>query len=443
MMDWLRQMLGLPGGFTGVIQDTASTATLVALLTARERATGVSGRAGMDAGPDASRSTRRASGTRRWTRRSGWRATGSSSCGSIDRSTTRSPCDPEALERAIAGGPRRGHAAGVRRRDHRHHRLDRRGSAAAPSPRSAGGTTSGSTSMRRTPAPRPSSRRSARIFDGVEHADSFVFNPHKWLLVNFDCTAYFVRDVRRAAPHLLGEPGVPPHRPRRGGGELPRLGHPAWPAVPRAQAVVGHPELRRRGPAGGHAAALRVGAGRSPAGWPPTIASRCWRRCPSHWCASGCAPARGRTSRPSRTSGTGQLLRAGQRDGAGVPDAHGARRAVHDPHGDRGAGHGAAACRGGVGADRTRGSLRHRGAAHRVVIPGTSPSPVRSGGCRGSCRAPRDAGCADAARAPPAGTCPVCDPSTVADALRRALRHHLAARRPPPRGPGRSPSPRA
>ena len=31
-------------------------------------------------------------------------------------------------------------------------------------------------------------------FDGVEGADSLVFNPHKWLLTNFDCTAYFVRD---------------------------------------------------------------------------------------------------------------------------------------------------------------------------------------------------------------------------------------------------------
>jgi aromatic-L-amino-acid decarboxylase len=38
-MDWLRQM-GLPPEFVGVIQDTASTATLVALLSARERATG-------------------------------------------------------------------------------------------------------------------------------------------------------------------------------------------------------------------------------------------------------------------------------------------------------------------------------------------------------------------------------------------------------------------
>ena len=32
-------MLDLPAAFTGVIQDTSSTATLVALLTARERAT--------------------------------------------------------------------------------------------------------------------------------------------------------------------------------------------------------------------------------------------------------------------------------------------------------------------------------------------------------------------------------------------------------------------
>ena len=32
------------------------------------------------------------------------------------------------------------------------------------------------------------------IFDGIETADSVVMNPHKWLLVNFDCSAYFVRD---------------------------------------------------------------------------------------------------------------------------------------------------------------------------------------------------------------------------------------------------------
>jgi aromatic-L-amino-acid/L-tryptophan decarboxylase len=33
------------------------------------------------------------------------------------------------------------------------------------------------------------------MIDGVERVDSFVFNPHKWLFTNFDCSALFVRDV--------------------------------------------------------------------------------------------------------------------------------------------------------------------------------------------------------------------------------------------------------
>jgi len=43
MIDWLRQALGLPEGYTGVIQDSASSATLSAVLTMRERATGFTG----------------------------------------------------------------------------------------------------------------------------------------------------------------------------------------------------------------------------------------------------------------------------------------------------------------------------------------------------------------------------------------------------------------
>lgn len=31
------------------------------------------------------------------------------------------------------------------------------------------------------------------LLDGVEFADSFNFNPHKWLLVNFDCSAMWVK----------------------------------------------------------------------------------------------------------------------------------------------------------------------------------------------------------------------------------------------------------
>jgi aromatic-L-amino-acid decarboxylase len=33
------------------------------------------------------------------------------------------------------------------------------------------------------------------ISDGLELADTFVFNPHKWMFTNFDCSAYFVKDV--------------------------------------------------------------------------------------------------------------------------------------------------------------------------------------------------------------------------------------------------------
>ncbi|MDH5598826.1 MAG: pyridoxal-dependent decarboxylase, partial [Cyclobacteriaceae bacterium] len=39
VLEWMRDAMGLPKNFEGVIQDTASSATLVALLTARERAT--------------------------------------------------------------------------------------------------------------------------------------------------------------------------------------------------------------------------------------------------------------------------------------------------------------------------------------------------------------------------------------------------------------------
>ena len=37
--DWMRQMLGLSPEWSGVIQDTASTSTMVALMTAREKTT--------------------------------------------------------------------------------------------------------------------------------------------------------------------------------------------------------------------------------------------------------------------------------------------------------------------------------------------------------------------------------------------------------------------
>src|SRR5688500_16766842 len=50
--DWMRQMLGLSPAWTGVINDTASTSSLVALICARERATSYGlARGGLQAEP--------------------------------------------------------------------------------------------------------------------------------------------------------------------------------------------------------------------------------------------------------------------------------------------------------------------------------------------------------------------------------------------------------
>ncbi len=33
------------------------------------------------------------------------------------------------------------------------------------------------------------------MIEGIEQADSFVFNPHKWMFTNFDCSVYFVKNA--------------------------------------------------------------------------------------------------------------------------------------------------------------------------------------------------------------------------------------------------------
>ena len=34
------------------------------------------------------------------------------------------------------------------------------------------------------------------MHDGLELADSYAFNPHKWMFVNFDCDCFYVADRR-------------------------------------------------------------------------------------------------------------------------------------------------------------------------------------------------------------------------------------------------------
>jgi aromatic-L-amino-acid decarboxylase len=193
VMDWLRQMLGLPSAFVGVIQDTASTATLVALLSARERATG--GRAGagglQSAGPPlavyASREAH--SSVDKAVKLAGYGLDHLRRIETDEHFALR----PEALARALETD----RAAGVR-----------------PACVVASvGTTSSTAVDPLKPIAELCRRHGAwlhvdaayagpaaivpelrPLFDGIEEADSVVLNPHKWLLTNFDCTAYYVRD---------------------------------------------------------------------------------------------------------------------------------------------------------------------------------------------------------------------------------------------------------
>jgi aromatic-L-amino-acid/L-tryptophan decarboxylase len=192
-MGWLKQMLGLPEDFTGVIQDTASTATLVALLSARERATHhAAGRSGLAA--SSARLTVYASSEAHSSVDKGVKLAGYG----LDQ-LRRVPVDPayamvpDALDRMMTA--------------------DRKAGLIPACVVATVGTTS-STAIDPVDRIAEVCRRHAvwlhvdaayagtaavvpelrHLFDGVEQADSFLFNPHKWMLVNFDCCAYFVRD---------------------------------------------------------------------------------------------------------------------------------------------------------------------------------------------------------------------------------------------------------
>ncbi|MCB9563661.1 MAG: aspartate aminotransferase family protein [Kofleriaceae bacterium] len=205
MMDWLRQLLGLSAAWTGVIHDTASTATLCALLCARERATGLGQERGglQDGAPplvvyasaQAHSSVTKAAllagfgrDHLRWIDVDGERALRPDHLAAAiaaDRAAGRRPCavvatvgttattaiDPVAAIAAIAG----------RERLWLHVDAALAGTAMI------------------LPECRP-------LWAGVEDADSLVLNPHKWMGTGFDLSAYYVRDVQ----HLIQVMGTNP-----------------------------------------------------------------------------------------------------------------------------------------------------------------------------------------------------------------------------------------
>ncbi len=203
--DWMRQMLGLSDGWSGVIQDTASTGTLLALLCARERTTDYGlARGGLQA--EGQPLTIYVS---QYSHSSVDKAALLAGFGRDNVRTIATDqnfaLDPAALDAAIAEDI----AAGKR-----------------PCALVAATGTTTSTALDPVDAMAEMAERhglwlhvdaalagSAMILPecrwmwaGVERADSLVINPHKWLGAAFDCTLYYVRDPQ----HLVRVMGTNP-----------------------------------------------------------------------------------------------------------------------------------------------------------------------------------------------------------------------------------------
>ena len=191
--DWMRRMTGLSGAWSGVIQDTASTCTLVALMCARERATNYGlARGGLqaEAAPLIV-------------------YTSAHSHSSVDKAALLAGFGRDNL-RHIAND------AEFALRPEALAAAIRQDLAAGRKPCAIVGTTGTTTTTAIDPIAAmariarehslwlhvdaamagsamilPECRR---LWEGIEGADSLVLNPHKWLGAAFDCSLYYVRD---------------------------------------------------------------------------------------------------------------------------------------------------------------------------------------------------------------------------------------------------------
>jgi aromatic-L-amino-acid/L-tryptophan decarboxylase len=192
MIDWLRQAVGLPEGWRGVIQDSASSATLSAVMTMRERALDWRGiRSGL-AGEAAPRIYASAQ-THSSVDKACWVAgIGQDNLVKIATDSDYG-MDPAALRAAIAADRAAGHLpAGVV--------LCVGGTAiGASDPVAAilaiaqeeGLYTHIDAAWAGSAMICPELRH---VWAGAERADSIVFNPHKWLGAQFDCSVQFLKD---------------------------------------------------------------------------------------------------------------------------------------------------------------------------------------------------------------------------------------------------------
>lgn len=191
MMEWLRDAMGLPPSFEGVIQDSASSASLVALITAREVATGftsndegVPGNLRVYCSVETHSSIEKAVGV----------------CGIGKKNLVKIAVDkqmrmiPAELEKQILADLELGlvPTAVVAA-------IGTTGTVAVDPLKEIAALCKKYSTWLHVDAAFAGSALLLEeyrwMIDGIEQADSFVFNPHKWLFTNFDSSVYFVKSA--------------------------------------------------------------------------------------------------------------------------------------------------------------------------------------------------------------------------------------------------------
>ena len=191
--DWMRQMVGLSNAWSGVIQDTASTSTLIALLCARERASDYSFKRGGLQSEEAPLIVYASGHSHSSVNKAALLAGFGADNLRLVAFDKNYAIDPKALKEAI-------------------HDDLKKGNKPCAVVATSGTTTTTALDPIKTIAEICKSHKlwlhvdaamagSAMIlpecrwmWDGIEGADSLVLNVHKWLGVAFDCSLYYVRN---------------------------------------------------------------------------------------------------------------------------------------------------------------------------------------------------------------------------------------------------------